>query len=84
MVDDDLEVAVRAALVLERVLDLRNRALERASAAPSDAFILAGCLNFNTELLGVCCNFRERIARLAWPPRRSIIIKLAGRGVAQW
>ena len=29
MVDDDLEVAVRAALVLERVLDLGYRALER-------------------------------------------------------
>ena len=29
MVDDDLEVAVRAALVLERVFDLRDGALER-------------------------------------------------------
>ena len=29
MVDDDLEVAVRAALVLERVFDLGYRALER-------------------------------------------------------
>ena len=29
MVDDDLEVAVGTALVLERVLDLRHRALER-------------------------------------------------------
>ena len=29
VVDDDLEVAVRAALVLERVLDLGYRALER-------------------------------------------------------
>ena len=49
MVDDDLEVAVRAALVLERVLDLRDRALDLRMYTSSTARCgtLVGALKFD-------------------------------------
>ena len=50
VVDDDLEVAVRAALVLERVLDLRDGALERREVVLAQFF--KAVINERDRLIG--------------------------------